>query len=333
MSGSNNATKVQLGKLLFFDTNLSEPKGQSCATCHQPQVGFNGNGDKKAAVISGAIPTRFGSRNPPSAAYAFGSPKPQYYSVDGEILFMGGQFWDGRAADLVEQAKAPFLNPVEMNNPGKAAVVQKACAEFVLIFRLVYGPQSCAPGNTDQTYDQIADAIAEFESSPEVNPFNSRYDRFLAGKEKFTSEEKRGLELFEGKAGCAACHPSGAKSPFTDFSYDNIGIPRNPENPVYATDSSFLDLGLGARLGPAENGKFKVSGLRNMATAPPYGHNGYFKSLRDLVHFYNTRDTDPKWPKPEVLDNVNRDELGNLGLTPGEEEAIVAFIKTLTDEK
>jgi len=295
-------------------------------------VGYNGNGDKNAAVIAGAIPTRFGARNPPAAAYAFGSPKPQYYSVDGEVLFMGGQFWDGRAANLAEQAKAPFLNPVEMNNPSKAAVVQKACNSFLLLFRAVYGSQSCAPGRIDGTYDEIADAIATFESGPEVNPFSSRYDLYLAGKEQLTQQEKRGLALFEGKALCAQCHPSGAKSPFTDFSYDNIGVPRNPNNPIYDTDSSFVDLGLGARLGPAENGKFKVSSLRNIAIAPPYGHNGYFKTLKDVVHFYNTRDTDRKWPKPEVMANLNVDELGNLGLTPAEEEAIVAFLKTLSDQ-
>jgi cytochrome c peroxidase len=202
---------------------------------------------------------------------------------------------------------------------------------YLLQMRYLYGPQICAPSQTDAAYNAIADSIAAYESSKMVNPFDSKYDRFLKGIDTFTPLELEGLRLFEGKALCSQCHPSGANSPFTDFSYDNIGIPKNPNNPVYATNPSFVDLGLGARLGPAENGKFKVSSLRNIAISPPYGHNGYFKSLAEVVHFYNTRDVDPKWPKPEVTENLNTDELGNLGLTPAEENALVAFLKTLTD--
>jgi cytochrome c peroxidase len=324
--------KQQLGRLLFFDERLSEPAGQSCSSCHQPSAGFNGDGNSKNAVISGAVANRFGPRNPPSAAYAFGSPRPNYYYVDGEFLYMGGQFWDGRAADLIEQAKAPFLNPVEMNNPSKASVVSKVCGGvYGLLFRGVYGFQICESNNIERAYDSIADAIAAFETSRAVNSFSSKYDLFLKGKVQLTPMERRGLALFEGKALCSQCHPSGAESPFTDFSYDNIGIPKNPDNPIYRTNPSFVDYGLGARLGPAEDGKFKVSSLRNIAIAPPYGHNGFFKSLKQIVHFYNTRDVDSDWPKPEVEQNVNRDELGNLGLTDVDENAIVAFLKTLTD--
>lgn len=325
-----NLVKQQLGRLIFFDERLSEPAGQSCSSCHQAAFGFNGDGNPNSAVIGGAVQGRFGARNPPSAAYAFGSPKPKYYYVDGELLFMGGQFWDGRADNLAEQAKAPFLNPVEMNNPSKAAVVRKVCNGYYgLVFRGVYGFQICE--STDRAYDAIADAIAAFESSRAVNPFNSKYDRFLKHLVQLTPLEKKGLELFEGKALCSQCHPTGPESPFTDFSYDNLGIPKNPENPVYRTDPGFIDLGLGARQGPAEDGKFKVSTLRNIAISPPYGHNGFFKTLKQIVHFYNTRDVDPSWPKPEVNSTVNHDELGNLGLTDAEENAIVAFLKTLTD--
>ena len=316
----------QLGKAIFFDEGLSEPRGQSCATCHDPGHGYNGNGDPNLAVFPGAVSTRAGNRNPPAAAYAFSSPAPAYRQIDGEWIYAGGQFWDGRAAGLAEQAKAPFLNPVEMNNRDADEVVRKVCAaRYRDLLLSVAGPSVCAPGQTAMAYQAVAEAIAAFESSNEVNPFSSKYDAFLAGKGQLTPAERRGLELFEGKAGCAGCHPSGPNSPFTDFTYDNIGIPKNP------AIAGGVDLGLGARLGPREDGRFKVSSLRNIAISPPYGHNGYFKTLKEIVHFYNTRDSDPRWPAPEVLNNVNRDELGNLGLTGEEEDAIVQFLGTLTD--
>jgi cytochrome c peroxidase len=325
--------KEQVGESVFFDTTLSEPHGQACGSCHIAKFGFKGNGDPNAAVIGGAFPGRFGTRKPPAAAYAFGSPAPGYQSIDGEQTYVGGQFWDGRAASLEEQAKAPFLNPVEMNNPDRATVVRKVCdARYGVLFRLVYSPQYCADSRKlDSAYDAIVDAIAAFERSAGVNPFNSRYDKFLAGKVKLTAHEAKGLELFEGKAGCAGCHPSGAKSPFTDFTYDNIGIPKN--NRHDATRVAATDLGLGARVGPQEDGRFKVSSLRNVGISPPYGHNGYFRTLKEVVHFYNTRDVASQhWPAPEVLANVNRDELGNLLLSAAEEDAIVAFLEALTDE-
>jgi len=284
------------------------------------------------AVFPGAVPTRAGTRNPPSAAYAFPSPAPNYYP-DGEegLLYMGGQFWDGRAADLVEQAKGPFLNPVEMNNPNKEAVVSKACSShYGILFRMVYGWPICDGTKTEQAYDAIADAIASYERSDEVNPFSSKYDLYLAGKARLTPQERLGLELFEGKAKCAQCHPTGAGAVFTDFSYDNLGIPKNLAIPAYEVNPSLVDRGLGDRLGSNEDGKFKVPTLRNIAEAPPYGHNGFFESLGEIVRFYNTRDVDD-WPEPEVPANVNTGELGNLGLTRAEENAIVAFLKTLSD--
>ncbi|MEO8372249.1 MAG: cytochrome c peroxidase [Candidatus Solibacter sp.] len=328
------ALKQQLGEAIFSDTNLSQPKGQACASCHLPKFGFKGNGDPNAAVIGGVVPGRFGNRKPPSAAYAFGSPVPGYQLIDGEQTYVGGQFWDGRAASLEDQAKAPFLNPVEMNNPDKATVVQKVCsAQYGLLFRLVYSFQACSDSSKiNSAYDSIADAIAAYERSNDVNEFSSRYDQHLAGKIKLTKKEQLGLELFEGKAGCAGCHPSGPKSPFTDFTYDNIGIPKNTRHE--ATKFAPQDLGLGARLGHTEDGRFKVSTLRNVGIAPPYGHNGYFRTLKEIVHFYNTRDVPKeKWPAPEVLANVNRDELGRLGLTDAEEDAIVEFLQALTDQK
>ena len=157
--------------------------------------------------------------------------------------------------------------------------------------------------------------------------------------------------MFNGsKAKCANCH-SGKN--FTDFTYDNLGVPKNPMNPFYSEPAfnplgaSWVDLGLGGYLQGAgfdasvynpELGKFKVPTLRNVDKRPSagfvkaYSHNGYFKSLEEIVHFYNTRDVPgASWPAPDYAATMNNKEVGNLGLTPPEEAAIVAFLKTLTD--
>jgi len=322
--------KQKLGKNLFFDVRLSSPAGQACASCHSPGAGFNGIGDANIAVHEGAVVGRFGNRNPPAAAYASFSPVLSLQCDGTDCLWIGGQFWDGRAATLADQAKGPFLNPVEQNNRSKKDVVKLvASSNYAELFIKVYGVRGLF--DVKKAYDNIADAIAAYESSAEVNKFSSKYDQYLEGKITLSAKEMDGLELFNrpDKGNCAACHPSsvagdGTKPLFTDFSYDNLGAPGDPANP---------DLGLGVTVGDAnENGKFKVPTLRNVGIAAPYGHNGYFKTLKEIVHFYNTRDVaGENWPAPEYPATVNTDELGNLGLTDAEEDAIVAFMMTLTD--
>lgn len=325
----------QLGKLLYFDENLSNPVGQSCASCHLPTAGF-ADPDRKLPVSEGAVPGRFGGRNAPSAAYAAYSPVFHWDKASG--LYIGGQFWDGRAPDLAAQAKGPFLNPVEMNNTKGGVVTAVRNSNYADLFKKVYGFKSL--NNVDSAYNLIAKAIAAYEKTTEVNQFSSKYDLYLKGQVKLTAQETRGLLLFNGKGNCAACHPSesadGITPPlFTDFSYDNLGVPRNMEFPFHSmVPSPYPDLGLGAALpkpNPNEYGKFKVMSLRNIAETAPYSHNGYFKTLKDIVHFYNTRDV-LAWPDPaDYPDTVNNTELGNLGLTAQEESDIVAFLQTLTD--
>lgn len=333
--------KESLGKKLFFDKNLSTPVGQSCADCHAPETGFaNPNADYP--VSQGVHKDRFGNRNDLPAAYAAFSP-PFHYDAEEE-LYVGGQFWDGRAANLAEQSKGPFLNALEMANPDEKTVVEKVRnSEYAGHFMEVFG--AGAFDDPNKAYDMIADAIAEYEKSSEVNQFSSKYDLYLAGKVDLTEQERRGLELFEDedKGKCAECHPiqpgdDGTPPLFTDFTYDNLGVPQNPENPFYYLPKElnpdgvyFIDLGLGGELNkPSENGKFKVPSLRNIAKTAPYLHNGIFKNLRQVVVFYNTRDVGP-WAPPEVRANVNREELGDLGLTEQEVDDIVAFMQTLTD--
>jgi cytochrome c peroxidase len=363
----------QLGKKIFFDTNLSTPPGQSCATCHAPEAGFTGPDSQinaATAVYPGAVPVRFGNRKPPTAAY--GGDSPVLYFDDVEGLWIGGMFWDGRATGwtlgdpLAEQAQGPFLNPLEQNMPSAKQVVDMiARSDYADLFRTVWDdpniddPLSSKKAYLAGTYERVARSIAAYERSAEVNPFSSKYDYYLLDSEvtPLTDEEALGLELFEGKGKCSLCHlsePGQNREPplFTDFTYDNLGVPKNPANPFYSMPPFFnpdgaawVDAGLGGFLKAAgyppevyepEWGKVKVPTLRNVDLRPDpgfvkvYGHNGFFKSLEEIVHFYNTRDVEA-WPAPEVPVNVNADELGNLGLTAAEEAAIVAFMKTLSD--
>ncbi len=310
---------------------------------------------------------RFGGRNTPSAAYAAFSPAFRFDEVAG--LYVGGQFWDGREMSLAGQAAGPFRNPVEMAMVDKKAVVLELQLDpdalgYQALFWAAYVTED---GNFDlslvditsnqavlEAYDLMAKAIGEFEKTQLFNKFNSKYDYFLAGIGTLTDDEYKGLKLFEGKAKCALCHisqpsiaPDGGPMPplFTDFTYDNLGVPTNnfikilngPQGP---------DLGLGGVLGDSvQDGKFKVMSLRNIEITAPYAHNGVFQTLEQIVHFYNTRDVlpiciddnmDPGfgvtcWPAPEVPVNMNVAELGDLSLSAKQEQRIVAFLKTLTD--
>lgn len=254
-------------------------------------------------------------------------------------------------------------------------------------------------GLANATYDEFAQAIAAYEASPEVSPFNSKFDAVLAGKAHFTAQEQRGFNLFNGQAKCNTCHAdaigstaadrqqpvvitqarialaAGSAPLFTDGTSANLGIPKNLDIPYYYENVpdqygyiankkglAYVDTGVGGFLASANNpnpatwgplapkfdGKFQVPTLRNVDRRPrpdfvkAYMHNGYLKSLKEVVHFYNTRDTLPRcrqgsrgegvtcWPAPEYPHNLN-EVIGHLGLTSAQEDDLVAFLKTLTD--
>jgi len=378
----------ELGKSMFFDSNLSTPEGQACGACHSPAAGWTGpdsSVNKSVAIYEGAVHGRFGNRKPSSAAYAGDSPS---LHRDEEGTFVGGMFWDGRASGevlgdpLAEQAMGPFLNPLEQNNPDKKSIIIKVKDSYYAdLFEKVWGPGSLdSEKDIDRTYERIARSIAAFERTAEVNPYNSKFDDFwrkakskglevdLIGESNWedyknlglSDEELEGLMLFNDKGQCALCHvltsENGKPPLFTDFTYDNLGVPKNPENPFYSMPKkwnsdgkNWVDKGLGGYLEgtekyakyAAENyGKNKVPTLRNVDLRTKEGfvkafmHNGFFKTLKDVVHFYNTRDkAGADWPPPEIGANVNKDEMGDLGLTEIEEEAIVVFMKALSDRR
>jgi cytochrome c peroxidase len=242
-------------------------------------------------------------------------------------------------------------------------------------------PTSLHLGTADRAlatrdYDEMGLAAAAFEAGPEVSPFSSKFDAWQDGKAQLSAQEMEGFHLFRGQGQCDQCHAAAGKHPlFTDFTAVNIGSPRNDDLPFlyenkpdpygYVSNPdgpSFVDNGVGAflqgstdpawnQLAPSFMGTFQVATARNADRRPyasfvkAYTHNGFFKSLKELVHFYNTRDvlarcptSDPEapgvgvtcWPAPEQPANMSH-QLGNLGLTDAQEDAIVAFLGTLTD--
>ena len=281
MPGFENVTKdqIELGKLLYFDKRLSINDQQSCNSCHV--LDNNGPGVDNKPVSDGALPGKKGDRNSPTVLNAG---------------FHIAQFWDGRAKDLVEQAKGPILNPVEMAMPSEAAVVKKISAiqEYKDLF-----PKAFPNEKEAITYENIAKAIAAFESTLITK---DRFDDFLKGDvNALTQEEKKGLKTFMD-VGCIQCH-NGAL--LGGNSYQKMGK-LNP----YETK----DLGR-YNVTKKEEDKyvFKVPSLRNVALTAPYFHDGQAKTLEDAV-------------KQMAWLQLNKK------LTDEEVQSIVAFLKSLTDK-
>ena len=390
-----------------------------------------------AITTHGAYPNyRIAKRNPQSYVYAAYFPPLQYNSSQGD--FYGGNFWDGRASGYklqnssAEQAQDPPTDSQEMANPDPACVVWKLSqGEYKFFFEQVFGtgsldiswpadvatvcstPKGAAifAGNptplnltpTDRTratqaFDEFGQSIAAYEISPDVSPFTSQVDAYLAGDTRALSPAAlRGYELFRGNAGCNTCHLDGRSSTlmggtdtgqaasvaplFTDFTYNNLGLPKNLELPWYSENFAdqfgftanplgfgFVDEGMGLFLDgyygappnltwagflPNFEGKFQTSTLRDVAQVPypgfvkAYMHNGYLTSLKQVVHFYNTRDkyaqpvlsghcprgTTEKvtcWPMPEDPNNINT-VIGHLNLSDAQEDDLVAFLQALND--
>jgi cytochrome c peroxidase len=349
-----------LGAKIFADTSLSASGRQSCQTCHAFEQGLAAPNDL-AVQPGGVVMEKTGVRNTPSAAYLHAEFAFRMDPDDGPV---GGFFWDGRADSLADQAGKPFVNPLEMANPDHAAVVAKLSqAAYADEFKALYGAQVFDVVET--AFAHMTEAIARFETEdPRFRAFTSKYDEYLRGHVALSAKEQRGLALFEdeNKGNCAACHPSqrddqGGFPMFTDRTYDNLGIPRNPEIPANA-DPAYYDLGLCNRPEilaghPELCGAFKVPSLRNVALRRSFFHNGRFHTLKDALTFYVQRDTNPEkfYPQkadgsidkfddlpPQYRGNVNQEEVPynrhpgeQPALTDAEIDDLIVFLATLTD--
>lgn len=309
--------KIELGRRLFFDGRLSADGTISCATCHQPEMGF-ADGKPVAEGIHG----RKGTRNSMSLL---------------NVIYNTAQFWDGRVDTLEEQALAPLTNQLEMGNRSVDEVVARLRADeaYRREFREVFGGEITA--------ERLAQAIATFERT--LVSGDSPFDRYQAGDEQALSPEaRRGFAVFRGRGRCSRCHSFSEQRPFfTNFAYQNTGVAANHPNfdklarqaarLIESGDSRpRLDL-LGAQEGGQELGRalsssllfeigsYRTPSLRNVALTAPYFHDGSAKALLDVVKFYNGGGRT----------NLNLDEeLHPLGLTEQEQQDLVAFLESLT---
>lgn len=294
-----------------------------------------------------------------------GAPKAKTRAAGGNIVARGGLFWDGRAADLQDQSLGPLLSPFEMANASLADLAATIRAGYGKELGQLFGAQILKDDR--MTVDEAAFAIARFEiEDVSFHPFSSKYDAYLAGRAQLSPQEAVGLRLFNdpNKGNCAACHldtPSADDKPpmFTDFEFEALGVPRNPQIPANR-NPAYHDLGLcgplrddAAARQPENCGLFKTPTLRNVATRKAFFHNGIYSNLTQVVRFYARRAADPAaiYPrgpggKVDIFNDLPRKYWGNIdridapfdrhpgdppALSDAEIADIVAFLKTLTD--
>ncbi|MFJ1251951.1 cytochrome-c peroxidase [Cupriavidus sp. CuC1] len=312
---------AQVGEKIFSDTALSASGKQSCATCHVQSRAYAAD-DGLAVPLGGPNMDLPGLRNAPSLVYTQFTPA---FSFPAGGKAVGGFFRDGRSASLADQGEQPFVTPFEMANASADEVLAKLLTRpYLADFKAVFGQDSVKDATA--TLHNIGQALAQYQKEdPSFHPFSSKYDAYLKGSVALAPQELNGLALFNNpaKGNCTACHVSTptATTPalFTDFSYDNVGIPRNwkiaanidgntldyvPKNgtALGAPNHDYFDLGLCGPLRTEFSGRtsvcgaFKVPTLRNIALTGPYFHNGVFNTLEEAVTWYITRDTDPaRW--------------------------------------
>ncbi len=282
--------KAALGGLLFFDPILSRDSTISCGSCHKPEFAF-----ADTAVFSIGVGGKIGVRNTPTSM---------------NLRFQEFFFWDGRAKSLEEQALAPIANPDEMNLPVEQAVLRlKNDRSYNEYFRKIF--------NCEPNAQTLAQALAAFQFSLETSdsPFDNW--KFYDKPELVSDAVKRGFDVFSNKGKCTGCHFG---SDFRQNEFRNIGL---------FDGKKFNDSGRAAISGLKEDlGKFKTPTLRNIEVTWPYMHNGMFKTLREVINFYDD-------PEKVIPGSINRDSLllKPLGLTKQEKDDLEEFLLSLTDKK
>lgn len=290
LTDQRSLDKAELGKLLFFDPILSKTKTISCASCHKPAYAF-----ADTSAVSSGVKGRKGVRNTPSVM-----------NITQQRLF----FWDGRAKSMEEQVLAPIENPVEMDLPLDNAIARlRNNKQYSVYFSAVFHREPDRAG--------LAEAIAAFERTLETS--DSPFDNWKFSDDPHAVSEavKRGFVVFNGKGKCVQCH-FGAD--FTTQEFRNIGL----------FDGKRLnDSGQAVISGLKEDlGKFKVPTLRNIGVTGPYMHNGMFKTLKQVIDFYDD-------PGKIVRGDINRDSVltAPLGLTAAEKSDLRIFLLSLTDKQ
>lgn len=283
-------TKEDLGRMLFFDPILSKDSTISCSSCHKPEYAF-----ADFTAVSIGVGGAWGTRNTPSAM---------------NLLLQRHFFWDGRAKSLEEQALGPIENPVEMNLPLEEAVLRLNRSErYRTLFRKLF--------NSDPTKANLALSLAAFERTLETS--DSPFDewKFTDNPTAVSEAVKRGFSIFNTKGKCVQCH-FGADLTANEFR--NIGLFDGKQ----LNDSGRMMI----TADKGDIGKFKTASLRNVAITAPYMHNGMFRTLREVIEFYND-------PAKVVTDAINRDTVlaRPLGLTPQEKSDLEAFLRSLTDKR
>lgn len=280
----------ELGELLFFDPILSSDSTISCASCHKPKFAFADN-----VPFSFGVDSLKGNRNTPSAMNL------------GERFFF---FHDGRAESLEEQAKGPIENPIEMNLPLTVAIERlKRHQQYNNFFIKIFKRRA--------TKEDLTFALAEYEKGLETA--DTPFDDYMAGVDtlSFSESAKRGRMIFNHKGKCFDCHFG---PDFTTDQFRNIGL-FNGKN---LNDSGRYLI----TKNPDDIGKFKTPGLRNVIVTAPYMHNGMFKTLREVIDYYDN-------PNKFISNAVKRDTLLSkpLNLSELEKKDLENFLIALTDRQ
>ncbi len=284
----NNRTRAALGKKLFNEKLLSKDSSISCSSCHKPAYAFS-----DTMAFSVGIYGKPARRNTPSVLNMKNRP---YY------------FWDGRASSLEEQSLFPIQNPDEMGLPIAEAIERLNNSEvYKQLFQKIF--------KQDPNEKNLSVAFAAYENTLET--VNSKFDDWSNLLKKLTPQEERGRQVFlSSKAKCFDCH---FREDFTDDGFKNIGLFNGKE----LNDSGRYNITINKN----DLGKFKTPGLRNIAVTAPYMHNGMFKTLEEVVEYYNN-------PNNIIGNSINIDPSLRkpLGLTSREKKDLVFFLKTLTDK-
>jgi cytochrome c peroxidase len=360
-----------LGRALFSDPALSASGKLSCASCHDPAHAFGpandlpvqlGGVDLLQPGLRATPSLRYLQTVPPFTEHYFDSEDEGDPSIDNGPA--GGLTWDGRVDRGRDQARIPLLSRFEMANPDEGSVVLAVeRSPHAAALRKVFGDRVF--DDKAKAFAAIVEALEAFEQGPgDFYPYSSKYDAYLAGEAALSAQEARGLGLFDdpAKGNCAHCHRSardadGTAPQFTDFGFNALGVPRNPEIAANK-DPAYFDLGL---CGPLRTdfrdraeycGLFRTPTLRNVALRQSFFHNGVMHTLKEVLDFYVERDVEPgKFYLPTVDGAVTKfDDLperyrGNVNVEPpfdrhpGDAPAlseqdradIIGFLKTLND--